>query len=44
MSGGTGAPQNMADAEVNGIYADIQNPVMFGSITGEKKKKKVGPH
>lgn len=43
MCGGTGAPQNMADAEVNGIYADIQNPVMIGSITGKKKKKKVGP-
>lgn len=43
MSGGTGAPQNMADAEVNGIYADIQDPVMIGSITGENKKK-VGPH
>lgn len=41
MCGGTGVPQNMEDAEVNGIYADIQNPVMIGSITGEKKKKRL---
>lgn len=39
MCGGAGAPQNMADAEVNCIYADIQNSAVIGSIFGEKKKK-----
>lgn len=39
MCGGAGAPQNMADTEVNCIYADIQNSAAIGSIFGEKKKK-----
>lgn len=39
MCSGAGAPQNMADAEVNCIYADIQNSAVIGSIFGEKKKK-----
>lgn len=42
MFGGAGAPQNMADTEVNCIYADIQNSAVIGSIFGEKKKKKKG--
>lgn len=37
MCGGI-EPQNMADAEVNCIYADIQNSVVIGSIFAEKKK------
>lgn len=32
----------MADAEVNGIYADIQNSAIIGSITGEKGGKRSG--
>lgn len=38
MCGGAES-QNMADAEVNCIYADIQNSVVIRSIFGEIKKK-----
>lgn len=42
MCGGAGAPQNMADAEVNCIYADIQNFCYdwFNLWWKEFKKKK----
>lgn len=44
MCGGAESPQTMADAEVNGVYADIQNSVVIRSIFGEMKKtsKKLG--
>ena len=41
MCGSAGAPQNIADAEVNCIYADIQNSVIR-TIFGKKKKKRGG--
>lgn len=42
MCGGAESPQNMADAEVNCIYADIQNSVVIRSIFGEINKKNWG--
>lgn len=39
MCGGAESPQNMADAEVNCIYADIQNSVVIRSIFSEMEKK-----
>lgn len=39
MCGGAGAPQKYGNAEVNCIYADIQNSAVIRSIFGEKNKK-----